>query len=682
MKNSEQARLFALEQLDLLDTLPSESFDRITRMASQLFGLPIAAVSLTDTDRQWFKSRVGVDHREIPREKAPCAAVCESAEVVVIPDMLDSNVYRDSHLANTGIRFYAGAPLTTREGQTLGSMCVLGREPRKVTEQEKATLVDLAAMVMAQIELQHAFGRVDPLTGLANAGQFDEDLQDLAQDASGEQRAAFFTEVVEASQLSVLHRTMGPAFLDELTRVSAQCLKQAISGESKLYHLGGCKFVHLVSTDSDARLVDHALRLRRDLMALESAREVPVLVRPVIGIASFQLGEKTTSDILRSAHAASLDAREAGKDAGVFSTKLDERFQRRSMLLADIDRALEGDDELYLVFQPRVSVATGACQGAEALLRWRHPVLGEVSPAEFIPLIENTPMARSLTAWVVRRAIHQAALWYRQGKKLRISINVSATNLEEADFTQRVLTELHHARLPSDAIELEVTESALIGKGQAAVSRLSELIAAGILVAIDDFGTGYSSLAYLQEIPANIVKIDRCFITHLGEDIRTQTLVGSMIGMAHELGYSVVAEGVESEAALACLGRMGCNDCLPNRCCPAPSRPGSPGRHTRNTTPGRCAGGVMTQLDKHREPCTEADPVCPAGRKSPDSEPLEAYKSIPITQRSAASSRSVLSDADETDVVTLLISCGTKRSEKPATNDQNSSLARSGPELG
>lgn len=408
-------------------------------------------------------------------------------------------------------------------------------------------MVDLAAMVMAQIELQHAFGRVDPLTGLANASQFDEDLQDLVQDACGEQRAAFFTEVVEASQLSVLHRTMGPAFLDELTRVSAQCLQQAIGRESPLYHLGGCKFVHLVSADSDARLVDHALRLRKNLLDLESAREVPVLVRPVIGIASFLLGETTASDILRSAHAASLDAREGGKDAGVFSTKLDERFQRRSMLLADIDRALEGVDELYLVFQPRVS-------------GWQHPVLGQVSPAEFIPLIENTPMARSLTAWVVRRAIRQAALWYQQGRKLRISINVSATNLEEADFTQRVLAELHHARLPSDAIELEVTESALIGNGEAAVSRLSELIAAGILIAIDDFGTGYSSLAYLQEIPANIVKIDRCFITHLGEDARTQTLVGSMIGMAHELGYSVVAEGVESEAALAYLKRLDCNE--------------------------------------------------------------------------------------------------------------------------
>ncbi|SEL12893.1 sensor domain-containing phosphodiesterase [Halomonas daqiaonensis] len=560
MKNPEQARLFALQQLNILDTSPSESFDRITRMASQLFGLPISAVSLTDADRQWFKSRVGVDHCEIPREKAPCADVSTSSQVVIINDMLASSCYRESHLANSGIRFYAGAPLTTREGYTLGAMCVLGTEPREVTEQEKVTLVDLAAMVMSQIELQHAFGRVDSLTGLANRGQFDEGLQDLTLDAPGEQRVALFTEVVEASELSILHRTMGPAFLDELARVSAQCLQEAIGSESKLYHLGSGQFVHLVSADSDERLIEHALRLREDLMALESAREVPVLVRPVVGIATFRLGEMTVSDILRSAHAASLDARHMGEGAGLFSTELDDSFQRRIMLLSDVSRALESDDEFYLVFQPRVSVKTGVCQGAEALLRWRHPVLGEVSPAEFIPLIENTPMARSLTAWVVHRAIRQAALWHRQGRKLRISINVSATNLEEADFAQRVLAELREANLPTDAIELEVTESALIGKGQAAVSQLDILTEAGILIAIDDFGTGYSSLSYLHELPANIVKIDRGFITHLGEDARTRTLVASMIGMAHDLGYSVVAEGVESEAALAYLGQLGCNE--------------------------------------------------------------------------------------------------------------------------
>jgi len=560
MKQSEQARLHALLQLNLLDTPPSESFDRLTRMASQLFGLPIAAVSLTDSDRQWFKSRVGVDHLEIPREKAPCAEVAVSGKVVIIPDMQASQHYHDSHLANTGIRFYAGAPLLTQDGQSLGAMCVLGHEPREITAQEQAALTDLAAMAMAQIELQHAFGRVDPLTGMGNRGQFDEDLHDLALDTPGAGRAALFVDVVEASQLSALHRTMGPAFLDELTQVSAQCLQQAIGQGARLYYLGGCQFVHLVPLEEDAALIARALRLRENLMALESAREVPVLVRPVVGIAPFALGDTTPSDLLRSAHAASLDARLMGEGAGVFSAELDGRFQRSSTLLADVDQALGHDEAFYLVFQPRVSVASGRCGGAEALLRWRHATLGDVSPAEFIPLLENTPMARHLTSWVVERAIRQAACWHRQGRELRISINVSATNLEEADFAERVLALLRQAQLPAAAIELEVTESALIGKGEIAAAQLDTLIAAGILIAIDDFGTGYSSLSYLHELPANIVKIDRCFITHLGEDARTQTLVGSMVDMAHDLGYRVVAEGVETTSALDYLGQLGCDE--------------------------------------------------------------------------------------------------------------------------
>ena len=248
MNTQEQDRLFALRQLNLLDTSPSESFDRITRMASQLFGLPIAAVSLTDENRQWFKSRVGVDQWEIPRGTAPCADVCDSSQILIIPDLLASNCYRNSYLANSGIRFYAGAPLVTREGYTLGAMCVLGTQPREVSEQEQATLYDLAAMVMAQIELQHAFGRIDPLTGLSNRHQFAEDLQDMERDTPKGQRVAIFTEVVHASELSTLHRTMGPAFLDELARIAAHCLQQAIGSKSKLYHLGGCQFVHLVNS--------------------------------------------------------------------------------------------------------------------------------------------------------------------------------------------------------------------------------------------------------------------------------------------------------------------------------------------------------------------------------------------------------------------------------------------------
>lgn len=560
MNAQEQDRLFALRQLNLLDTPPSESFDRITRMASQLFGLPIAAVSLTDENRQWFKSRVGVDHWEIPREKAPCAEVCASSQLLIIPDLLTSACYKNSLLASSGIRFYAGAPLVTREGHTLGAMCVLGTQPREVSEQEQTTLCDLAAMVMAQIELQHAFGRIDPLTGLSNRNQFDEDLQDIARDQPSQRRAALFTEVLDASELSALHRTMGPAFLDEMARIAAGCLQQAIGPEQKLYHLGGCQFVHLVNQTSDSELLAEALRLRQALLTLETTRTVPVLVYPTIGIAPFCLGEVATADILRSAYAACLDARQAEKGAGLYSSLLDAHYQRRFILLGDIGRALENDHEFYLVFQPRVALQSGACLGAEALLRWYHPTLGEVSPGEFIPLIENTPMAKPLTQWVLRHAIGQAAAWYRQGKTLQISVNVSATNLEEKDFALRLLDEMARMALPSTAIEVELTESALIGQGQVAADQLKALIAAGLRISIDDFGTGYSSLSYLHEIPAHTVKIDRRFITDLGEEARTETMVNSMISMAHDLGYRVVAEGVESDAAYQRLVQLGCDE--------------------------------------------------------------------------------------------------------------------------
>lgn len=143
---AEASRLDALKSLDLLDTPPAESFDRITRMASQIFGLPIAAVSLTDSDRQWFKSRVGVEHWSVTREKAPCAQVAESCDLVVIEDFLTDPHYHDSALAKDGIRFYAGAPLVTRDGYGLGAMCVLGTSPRQAQPSELMALRDLAAM--------------------------------------------------------------------------------------------------------------------------------------------------------------------------------------------------------------------------------------------------------------------------------------------------------------------------------------------------------------------------------------------------------------------------------------------------------------------------------------------------------------------------------------------------------
>lgn len=558
--NYEQNRLLALRQLNLLDTPPSESFDRITRMASQLFGVPIAAVSLTDSDRQWFKSRVGIDHWEIPRFKACCGEVADTSEILYLPDLLESPFYRDSGLANSGIRFYAGAPLLTREGYALGSMCILDTEPRQVSSDQLALLQDLAAMVMSQIELQHAYGRVDPLTGLPNRSQLAEDLVDLSRNQAGETAYAVFTELVDVAGMLSLQRVMGPTYLDELSRAASQSLTASMAPGSYLYHVGQCQYVHLLTNTTEPEVILQATWLREVMLALTPREAAAVMVRPAIGIAPFELGRDSTADVLRMAHSACHDARSTESGAGVFSRERDLTMQRQFRLLADFQRALDEPGQLHLHYQPRVDLASGRCVGAEALIRWAHPELGPISPGEFIPVIEQTRFARPLTRWVLDTALDQAADWHAQGLKLRISVNVSGANLQEDDFASRLLDGMEDLSLPGTAIELELTESALVGKGATASRQLAAISAAGVEIAIDDFGTGYSSLAYLQSIPAQVVKVDRSFVSHIDQDWRSLRLIKSMISMAHELGYRVVAEGVETAESLQTLTSLGCDE--------------------------------------------------------------------------------------------------------------------------
>ena len=555
----ETERLNALRALDLLDTPPSESFDRITRMAAQIFGLPIAAVSLTDTDRQWFKSRVGIDHWEIPREIAPCGEVAESCGTLVIRDILSDDVYKHSNLAKSGIRFYAGAPLMTRDGYGLGAMCVLGTEPREVTEQEISSLNDLAAMVMAQIELQHAFGRVDPSTGLANQNQMIDDLEDAARDHPGAERVIVFVDLLPVQHLSEALRVLGTNFVDDLASCAVRLLREALP-DTKLYRIDNTHFGFVLeSHDADDlhRIVE---RLCQKLGDAQQSTGIPLILRPAIGLAPFKLASVTARDIVRSARSAAQDARNLDVPVALHSHAEDGAHKRRFTLLTDMPRALKAADQLHMVYQPRVDIASGACVGAEALIRWTHPELGPISPAEFIPIIEQTGLARDLTDWVIRNTLQQIALWQTEGRNLVVSINISAVNLDEADFTDRLLHQLDHFGVKPGSLELELTESALISNGQRALNALNGLKAKGLRIAVDDFGTGYSSLGYLRCIPAHCVKIDRSFVQELGAHSRDLQLVTAMITMLHGMDFRVVAEGVETSEAFHLLGMAGCDE--------------------------------------------------------------------------------------------------------------------------
>lgn len=554
---NEGSRLNALMQLELLDTAPSEVFDRVTRMAAQLFDLPIALISLTDTDRQWFKSRVGIDDESIKRKGAPCSDVAETRTAVVVEDVADSPLYQAGPLGRSGVRFYAGAPLITHQGFGIGALCVLGMHPRKVTDRELAALGDLADMVMAQVEMQHAIGRVDPMSGMPNRNQFLEDIADMARDQPGALRMAVLVEIAGGEEMDQAAQVMGTRYFDEVVQAAAETIRSIIGPNRPLYHVAATQFVFMAP--AGANPFDYAILLRSRTKAQHETLTNAFLLSPRIGVSQFDLGSIRPREVLRRAHAAAQSARVGGETVRFYSIEDNQANTRSYWVLNEFKNALAGH-QLHLVYQPRIDLGSGYCVGSEALVRWTHPVGGAISPAEFVPLIEGTRHIRALTEWVVETAFAQLAAWRVEGSEIQLSLNVSPMNLEDPDFVPMIEAALARHGLPADRIELELTEGAVMQKGGNALGMLRALSATGFRLAIDDFGTGYSSLSYLQLLPVDVVKIDRSFLVDLAANPRNLTLLRAMIPLCRDLGYRVVAEGVEDECTRDMLRDAGCDE--------------------------------------------------------------------------------------------------------------------------
>ena len=559
-RENEEVRLNALRDLRLLDTPPSESLDRITRLASRLLCAPVSTISLTDRDRQWFKSKVGVDLTEIPREQAPCNYAIHDSAVFVVPDLQEDARFKDSPLAQAGIRFYAGAPLITRAGHGLGTLCVVDIKPRQLDEDHQQVLKDLAAMVMSQIELQNMIGRVDSTSGLPNLHQLLEDLEDFGRLSDGEMATGIVIEFSPPSHTSNGWRALGADYADKVVCGALRAIQPLINNEGRLYHIGTTRCAILL-------LEDHAIepayfihtilaRLREPILC----NRVPVALAPVVGSYQFIFGEDAPRTILRRMFSAVGDAQHTYGSVAKYDPASDLRAARSFVIVNDFKYALKANDQLILNYQPRITVADGRCRSAEALLRWNHPNLGSVSPDEFIPAVESTALVGPLTDWVLHNVLRQAVLWNREQEQLTVSMNVSAANLDEHDFATRLITAVEQAGLAPSLLELEFTESALSRDSRRMLNQLMALKEFGVTISIDDFGTGYSNVSYLQQFPASALKIDRSFVIGLEHSARDQTLVRTMIDMGHDLGYRVVAEGIESKEAWDMLSDWKCDE--------------------------------------------------------------------------------------------------------------------------
>jgi diguanylate cyclase (GGDEF)-like protein len=399
----------------------------------------------------------------------------------------------------------------------------------------------------------------DALTGLPNrALVLDRAEQMLAR--SGRQASivpgALFIDVDDFKHVN---DNLGHAAGDQLLKIVGERLQLVVREQDTVGRLGGDEFVVLVESELPGVSLDVlAGRL------IEALRE-PVKVGEAGKLMSFTvsvgvaMGQYSTPDeLLRDADLALYAAKAAGKDRhAMFDASMDPAAGERLELEVDLSAAL-WDEQFFLLYQPIFDLPSRRVVGVEALIRWRHPVRGVVSPDDFIPLAEETGLIVPIGRWVIEEACRQAAAWRAEGRDLGISVNVSACQLGQDGFAADVRRALRESGIEPSSLTLEVTETTIMRDVSAACERLEEIQGLGVRIAIDDFGTGYASLSHLQRMPVDVLKVDRSFLAALNDGGQSRELLEAILGVAKALSLRVIAEGIETDGQMSTIQEMGC----------------------------------------------------------------------------------------------------------------------------
>ena len=391
----------------------------------------------------------------------------------------------------------------------------------------------------------------DALTGLPNREGLRERLTALPADLP------LSVALVDVHRFRDINASVGHVIGDQLLQALAARLA-LVTGEAVLCaRVGADQFV-VTAPLHDSELLHRLLMAADEWRAGVAVGELRLSVDIRAGISEWRAPRVSVEDLLRQADVALLQAKEQSTIAVVYQPAHDADHRRRIMLVAELRRALAADG-LALHYQPLVNMTDRAAVGFEALLRWTHPTLGNIAPAEFIPLAERASVLPDLSRWVLGAAIAQLGAWQREGFDVAVSVNLSAADFADGGLPARVLALLREQQVPATRLLLEVTESAIMREPQSAAQIMQQLRTAGVRFAIDDFGTGHSSLAQLHALPVDELKIDRGFVRDLERSPSNLAIVRTTIELGHSLGLKVVAEGVETPEVWAALLRLGCD---------------------------------------------------------------------------------------------------------------------------
>ncbi len=409
----------------------------------------------------------------------------------------------------------------------------------------------------AQVARNAFLAEHDQLTGLPNRRAFQQRLDELIT-AAGHGGPAVAVAVLDVDRFKEVNETLGHGNGDALLRQLGRRLSAEVGEQGLVARLGGDEFGIIMVSSETAVLSDSVARVQRVLSREVDLAGLPLVVEASIGIAQAPEDGSDAETLLQHADVAMYVAKQTGSGVASYRKDLDQYDAARLALVGDMRRALAGN-ELVLHYQPQLDLRTGDVDAVEALVRWNHPERGLLMPDVFLPVVEKTGMIDPMTAWVVDAALTWVGSSPKVPATIRVSVNVSARNLVVATFPDMVLDALSRHAVPADRLAIEVTETALVADLQRAELSLRRLAAAGVRVSVDDFGRGQTSLSHLSALALHEVKIDKTFVTDMCEVESHAAIVRSVIDLAHNLGFEVVAEGVETESALDALRVAGCD---------------------------------------------------------------------------------------------------------------------------
>jgi diguanylate cyclase (GGDEF)-like protein len=398
--------------------------------------------------------------------------------------------------------------------------------------------------------------RTDELTGLANRRALLEKAERVLLTASARRPAALL--LLDLDGFKEVNDSLGHTAGDRLLRQIGPRLLPALGPGEVLARLGGDEFAVLLPEASLDQAQVRAERLRELMLQPFPVEDIRLHVGVSIGVATAPVPAATVQEMLRCADVAMYTAKAAQEGVHVYVPDPHGGSGDRLRTMEELRTALQGD-ELVVHLQPQVGFADGRVVGVEALVRWQHPVRGLLSPADLLPAAEQAGLLRPLADKVLELALTAAELWWSADDPVPVSVNLAAANVNDVDLPSKVAAALDRHGLPADALTLELVEDTLMADPERGRQVLAELRRLGVRTSIDDYGTGYSSLAYLRHLPADELKLDRSLTADVGSDHRAAAIVRHTVALVHELGISLVAEGVEDDATGIVLRDLGCD---------------------------------------------------------------------------------------------------------------------------